>query len=140
MINLSHRSMVLFSGILWLAIGCWLLPLGLNFILDGELGDAEKISLITSALLIGYFKGKKVLGKSAQKGIQRILSLPDPAPMTSIYKPSYYLLFAAMIGMGMLAKYLPLAARGFVDTVVGAALINGAMVYFKAALSTKFAS
>lgn len=134
MINLSHKTLIVLSGLLWFAIGAWLLPLGLRFLVEGELPDSIKITLIVFALFIGYFKGKKVLGKSAQRGIQRILSLSNPAPLSQIYPPLYYLLLASMILIGFLAKFLPLDLRGFIDTAIGAALIHGSMVYFKAAL------
>lgn len=137
MMNLSHKTLIVISGALWLAIGSWLLPLGLSFIMEGSLPESAKILLIALALFIGYFKGKKVLGKSAKKGIERIYTLPNPAPLTQIYKPSYYFLLLAMVGIGFLAKFLPLDFRGFIDTAIGAALINGSMVYFKTSLQPK---
>ena len=140
MINLSHRTLIVISGAVWLLIGCWLLQLGLNFIVEGGLPELAKIGIITLALLIGYLKGKKVLGKSAQKGIQRIYSLSNPASITKIYKPSYYLLLGSMVGIGFLAKFLPLDLRGFIDTTIGAALINGSMVYFKACYTPKISN
>lgn len=126
--------LIVISGTIWLAIGSWLLPLGLSFIMNGTLTESAKILIISLALFIGYLKGKKVLGESAKKGIKRIYTLPNPAPFTQIYKPAYYLLLFAMIGVGFLAKLLPLDLRGFIDTAIGAALINGSMVYFKTCL------
>lgn len=152
MLNFSHRSLIIISGMIWFAIGAWLMPLGLNFLVlaakDGQyspwldaitplVGSLEiaSIVLVTLALMAGYIKGTKVLGKSADRGIARIHTLPNPAPITQIYTPVYYLLIAFMVLLGMSMKWMavPLDIRGFVDAAVGAALINGSMVYFRKA-------
>lgn len=155
MLKFSHRNLIVFSGLVWLAIGGWLMPLGLNFLVTAAkntepatarpwlnamapyFGGLEMaaIALVVMALFVGYFKGIKVLGKSANRGIARIQSLPNPAPLAQVYAPFYYVLILFMIGLGISMKWfgLPLDIRGFVDTAVGAALINGAMVYFRRA-------
>lgn len=152
MLKFSHRSLILISGGVWLAVGAWLMPLGLNFLgkaatdlsvspllslLTPYLGGADNatIVLLTLALFIGYFKGRNVLGKSAEKGSSRILTLANPAPLSQIYKPSYYVLLGSMIALGLSMKWFgfPLDIRGFVDVAIGSALINGAMIYFKRA-------
>ena len=41
-----------------------------------------------------------------------------------------------MMGIGMIFKYLPLSVdiKGFIDFTIGAALINGAMLYIREAI------
>lgn len=150
--HLSHRSLTVISGSIWLAVGLWLLPKGFRFLEEASRthGARPWIDLIASysggiesalifiialALFIGYFKGTRVLGKSAHKSADRIQTLSNPAPLTQLYKPSYFLLLGVMmlIGMGMNYFAVPLDIRGFVDVAVGAALINGSMVYFRRA-------
>lgn len=153
MLKFSCRTMVTLSGLVWLAVGCWLLPLGLNFLVQsskdasnapflsfvapyaGGLENAT-IVLLSLALFVGYMKGKKVLGKSAEKGTQRLVNFKGDIPITQIYSKAYYFLLGGMIALGMSMKFLgiPLDIRGFVDVAVGSALINGALVYFKNAL------
>jgi hypothetical protein len=150
--HLSHRALKVLSGSIWFAVGLWLLPKGLRFLEEASrshvgspwidliapyTGSIESalILMIAVALFIGYFKGTRVLGKSAHKGSDRIQTLSNPAPITQLYKPSYFLLLGVMmaIGMGMNYFAVPLDIRGFVDVAVGAALINGSMVYFRRA-------
>lgn len=150
--KLSHRTLIVTSGLIWFAVGCFLMVLGIRFLSEtmqsqvtypllgflaayaGGIQEAALI-LITMSLLIGFFKGKYVLGKSAHQGVARILGMPNPSPLKDIYSKKYYILLAGMIGLGISMKYLglPTDIRGFVDVAVGSALINGAMIYFRLA-------
>ncbi len=153
MFKVSHSTLIFLSGFAWLAIGCFLLPLGLNFIVASLLKenaaqphpilyflapyagglDAAALVLIACALLIGFLKGRTVFSKSVKRSVSRILTLPNPAPLSKIYTPSYYLLLGSMVLLGVLVRYTPLDVRGAVDVIVGSALINGAMLYFRQA-------
>lgn len=161
MLKMSHKAIIIFSGSIWLAVGCFLLPLGLNFLLQAvqnaniyaennypllnlfssftSTAENAAIVLITICMLIGYSKGRYVLGKSAIKGVHRIRSFPNPMELKNIYSPKYYILLGTMICIGMSMKYLgiPTDVRGLVDIAIGAALINGAMVYFRLAFADK---
>ena len=160
MLKMSHKALIIISGLIWFAVGCSLLPLGLNFLLQAVqnrryLGtdsypflnffssftsDIENVVIILIALgmMIGYFKGRYVLGKSASRGVDRIRTFSNPTSLKNIYSAKYYILIAIMIGLGMSMKYLgiPMDVRGFVDVAIGSALINGAMIYFRLAMNT----
>ncbi len=158
MIKLRHETLIVISGLVWLAIGIFLMTLGLNFIVEGTksanlsdlpvlgnvsplIGGVEEAALVLIALslFIGHMKGRHVLGKSANRGIQRIRSFENPTSLTNIYSMQYYILIAVMIGLGMSMKFLGLSpdVRGAVDVAVGAALISGAMIYFRNAYPAK---
>lgn len=159
--KLSHSKLIMISGLVWFAIGVYLLQMGLNLLIEG-IGNAETAAaaryplfnalkdsfgsvqtvallLVVIALFVGYMKGRYVLGKSAHRGVARILAMPNPANLTSIYSPKYYILIAIMIGLGMSMRFLGVSndVRGFVDAIIGSALINGAMIYFKLAQNLK---
>lgn len=153
--------LVFLSGLVWFAVGMWLLPLGLNLLLadtqGGSIidisrypmigamvpyfGELEQVALLFVALglFIGIFKGRFVLGKSARRSIERIKSFPNPTSLSNIYSAKYYILLGSMIGLGVTIKLLglPNDIRGFVDVAIGAALINGAVIYFRAALEQR---
>lgn len=156
----SHRQLIIISGSIWLLIGVWLLNVGLRLLLGplsldaataenglfishlGQMTGGKEYAvmlLIVLALCIGYLKGRVILGKSARKGVQRIMNLPNPASLASMYSFKYYIILALMIGLGISIKVLnvPFDLRGFIDTLIGAALINGAMVYFQYAAQLK---
>jgi len=152
----SHSKLIIFSGLVWLGVGTYLLQLGLGLLLGDfqasstasnhlpvvnalaqYVGGMEvaAIVLLIVALYIGYFKGRYVLGKSAKRGADRIATLSNPAHIKQIYSAKYYILLGGMILLGMSIKFLGLSndIRGVVDVIIGTALINGAMIYFREA-------
>lgn len=152
MIKFKHKTLTFISGALWLVIGLALLIVGLNLVthaaqdpsedghplmyqLSGLFEHTENaaVALIAFGLFIGYFKGRYALGKSAQRIVKRILTLPNPCSLGRIYPISYYLLVGVMILIGISFNYfnIPKDIRGFIDVAIGAALINGAIVYFR---------
>lgn len=154
MLKLKHSTLIVISGIIWLAIGCMLLSLGLNFIVTSILKDnlilmkrpvidflgaffggpdQGALLLIAIGLLVGFAKGKFVFTKTVNRTVSRILTLPNPAPITQIYAKGYYILLALMFFLGYIVRFFPLDIRGGVDVVIGSALINGSLLYFKQA-------
>lgn len=153
MLKFSHATLVALSGLVWLVVGCFLLPLGLNFVVGALLrenaaqphpvlnffapyvGGLDQAALvwIVLMLIVGFIKGRKVFAKSVHRSVKRIASLPNPASLGKIYTPGYYLLLGSMVLLGVLVRYTTLDIRGGVDIAVGAALINGAMLYFREA-------
>lgn len=154
MLKLSHSAMIILSGVIWLAIGCMLLSLGLNFIVGSILKenlvtlnrpiidffasftggpDQGALLLIAIALLIGFAKGKFIFTKTVNRTVTRIRSLPNPAPLTQIYAKGYYILLGVMFFLGYVVRFLPLDVRGGVDVIIGSALLNGSMLYFRQA-------
>ncbi len=156
--KLSHTKLIVLSGLIWFAIGVYLLQLGLGLLLGTLHAGADVptplihtlspwivtaqtavLGLILLGLFIGYFKGRYVLGKSAKRGVSRILSFPSPVPLSKIYSLKYYLLLGLMVGLGVSIKFLGIHndIRGFIDVAIGAALINGAAIYFQCAQTAK---
>jgi hypothetical protein len=147
---MTHRAWIAISGFLWLAVGGGLLYKGLHLISNGTIsadslcfkmqgffGSPQQsgTALIAAGLLVGFVKGRFVLSKTVRRVALRILSLPLPIRFFSVYAPSYFILIGGMIALGITLKFLPIPVdlRGFIDTAVGSALINGAMLYFRAA-------
>lgn len=153
MFKVSHATMIFLSGFVWLVVGCFLLSLGLNFVVAALLKenvaqphpilnflasyagglDAAALIWIAFALFVGFLKGRHVFAKSVNRSVNRILTLPNPESLSKIYTPSYYLLLGSMVLLGILVRFTPLDVRGGIDVAVGSALINGAMLYFRQA-------
>lgn len=152
MLKLSHAALAMISGLIWMAVGCSLMSLGLKLLLGNEvntpliqslapsMGGAQQVALllVVVGLFVGYMKGRHVLAKSASKGIERLKTLPNPAPLSQIYSPKYYLLLGGMIVLGMSIKFfgVPSDIRGLVDVAIGAALIHGSLVYIRFAIDS----
>ena len=151
--KISHCMLIFLSGLVWFVVGCFLLPLGLNLIVECLLnenitlphpildfitpyvGGLEPAALvwIAFALFIGFLKGRSVFAKSVQRNVKRILALPNPAYLSKMYTLGYYILLGSMVGLGILVRFTTQDIRGGVDVAVGAALINGAVIYFRQA-------
>ena len=160
MLKVSHATLITLSGCIWLAAGCFLLPLGLNLVVSSLLLenaaephpvlnflspyvggiDSAALTWIAFALLIGYVKGTKVFKKSVIRSVERIASLPNPANISNLYTPAYLILLAIMISLGILLRYTTQDIRGGVDIIVGSALIHGAMFYFRQAWQARRAT
>lgn len=153
MLKASHVTLIVLSGLIWLVVGSVLLFLGLNFLIEGVLRENAVqfkpilnflapyfgleqgiLALVALCLAIGYMKGRYVLIRSVQKGVEHIISLPAPASISRMYTKKYYVLLSSMIFLGFLAKFLPLDVRGSIDVIIGSALLYGALLYFRHAM------
>ena len=153
---LNHFKLILFSGVVWLGIGTYLLTLGMRFIIgvaqgavQGAVHDTSSLItlfspiaggreqaallLVVMGLLVGFIKGRYVLAKTVQRVIQRIISLSAPIKLSQVYGVRYLGLIAVMVLLGMSLKWLqiPLEVRGMIDVAIGSALMNGALLYFR---------
>ncbi len=159
MFQFRHPTLIVIVGFIWLAIGLVLLLLGIHFLIDmspalvhaegsslvkwlaGKVGSGDNaISLLLAVgLFIGYMKGRYVLGRAAHRIAVRIVALPNPVSLSRVFNKGYYILIASMIGLGMLIKVLgvPPDVRGTIDLAIGSALINGAFIYFRYALTVR---
>lgn len=160
MFKMSHRGLILVSAAIWLGVGLVLLPKGLNFITDAVINrpivavvptrpllnfvaafsgglDQAVIVLVALALWIGFLKGRFIFSKTVKRSVERILSLPNPSPLSSVYDKKYYILLGSMFVLGYLVRFAPLDIRGFVDVIIGSALIQGAVQYRRAAFQVK---
>lgn len=159
--KLTARKAILLSGLLWMAIGILLLSKGIsylhiagNVVINGthegfsmikKLTEYTKnpeqsaLILICVALCIGFFKGRIVFKKTVNRVVTRIRSQQEPIALSKVYSLGYVILIVGMMGLGMVFKYLPLPLdfKGFLDFAIGFALINGAMLYFRAAVWEK---
>lgn len=157
--KLTARKAILLSGLLWMAIGILLLSKGISYLhlagnavisgthqgfsLIKKLTEYTKnpqqsaLILICIALFVGFFKGRVVFKKTVNRVVARIRSQEEPISLGKIYSMGYLILIVGMMGLGMTFKYLPLPLdlKGFLDFAVGFALMNGAMLYFRAAFA-----
>lgn len=148
--RMKYRAWICLSGLIWFGIGMMLLYKGLHFIADGTVQkdslshrffptsvERGAMTLLGVGLLVGFVKGRFVLVKTVRRMVLRIVSLPLPLSWSKVYPVSYYVLIAAMMGLGMGMKRLPLPVdlRGMIDVAIGSALIHGAMLYFRAAIT-----
>jgi len=148
--RLKHVPIVVFSGCLWFFIGIMLMTKGINAAIQGSLfpsstvfmpfltkhlGDSTQsaLSIIVSGLFLGFLKGRFVLSKSAKRVVERLLVIPEPVPIKQVYSLKYSLIILGMVGLGMSMRWLspPLDIKAWVDTIIGSALMNGSLFYFR---------
>lgn len=141
------------SGISWFVIGIALLSAGMKFVLAALEGQASlwlhklmqiaggkeegALLLIVLGLLVGFVKGRLVMVRAVQRMVKKLEPLPDPIPFSTAYGFRDLFLIGGMIFLGIGLRFVPLDVRGFVDVAVGAALMNGAMCYFRSGLALR---
>lgn len=146
---MTTRSALRLSGLIWLLVGIFLMSLGCKFLAASlHTPSIDKFSflqhslsaqttllwVLVCALAVGHLKGRFVFKRTVQRQIARIESLPKPIRLLHLYGAGYYILILAMMGLGILMRFLPIAldVRGAVDLTVGSALIQGSLHYFRA--------
>lgn len=144
----QHKTLLLFSGALWLSVGLFLLQFGIKLVLSSITNDTPLYALLTpltgknentavlivaSGLLIGHGKARFALSKASARVIKRLKELPNPTYFTDAYGKSYLFLIIGMMCLGALIRYLqiPLDIRGFINIIIGSALIQGSLSYFR---------
>lgn len=157
MLKLKHSGLIVIAGIVWLAVGVFLLNMGLRLIATSALEISQEfpllnwfatlfggiqqaaIAIIGVSLLVGYFKGRFVLFKTVRRMVNRIRTFKEPVSFHLIYSLKFYILIALMIGLGATIRMLgtPNDVRGMVDVIIGSALINGSIHYFRMAAVPK---
>ena len=145
---------IAFSGVMWFAVGVFLLLFGVKLVVFSALQGASHsplfsqlcslvkspeqaaLILVTGGLILGFMKGRIVLAKTVKRVVNRICSIPDPIRFLDVYSLGYLALIASMVflGMGMRWLSVPSDIRGMIDIAVGSALMNGAIFYFRAIL------
>jgi uncharacterized protein YneF (UPF0154 family) len=146
---------IFLSGLIWTLVGFFLLSKGLTLVVYSLQADytpflayfSSKVSskesavllLICLALFIGYIKGRFILLKTVKRVVKRILSLTPPIKIKEVYSRSYLILLLSMTFIGVSVKFLPIAQdiRGFIDLIIGAALLNGSLLYYRFALACR---
>ena len=149
---MTHKQAIVFSGLIWMVIGAFLLYRGLYYMIDGihthvgyfsaakglkpvigSYGGAVLL-LLGVAVFLGHLKGRYVLKKTVQRVVYKILMKPSPLKIYKLYGVRYYVVIAVMmcIGIGLRLSPIALDTRGFIDVIIGTALVSGAVMYFKA--------
>jgi hypothetical protein len=142
------------SGVIWFAVGVFLLLFGVKLVVFSSIEGAPHsplfteiarmlksreqtaLILVTAGLVLGFVKGRFVLSKTVVRVVSRIRALPEPIRFFDVYSIGYLALIASMILLGMTLRWLsvPSDIRGAIDIAVGSALMNGAMFYFRSVL------
>ncbi|NGX38201.1 MAG: hypothetical protein K1000chlam2_01373 [Chlamydiae bacterium] len=155
----KKHSLIALAGFIWFSVGLMLLIKGLKLVILAAYFSEEKtgpilnflmyattgailpsvLIIILLGLILGFVKGKWVLGKAAKRTVTRLYPLRGSIRLTKLYRLRDYLLIVGMIGLGRIISWvnLPGDIHAFIDITIGSALINGAMIYFRYAIKFK---
>jgi hypothetical protein len=123
-----------FMGCLWGYIGMNLIRKGLpSLFLNKNLTLA--LSLIAVAVIIGFFKSKFVLKKTATRLISRLERVKNYFSIFKLFDLKFVLLILCMMGLGISFNFLPgfEAFKGVVRTAIGYGLLQSSFYFFKPA-------
>lgn len=153
----SAQFWIVCSGVIWFAVGIFLLLIGVKRVVFSSIEGASHsalfaemakmlksrersaLILVTAGLLLGFMKGRFVLSKTVIRVVGRIRTLPEPIGFFDVYSLGYFALIASMMFLGMMMRWLsvPSDIHGVIDIGVGSALMNGAMFYFRSVLKKR---
>lgn len=135
---MKAKNWIVITGVVWFAIGCMLMTKGIKHLAIAKMSNVSSdlcMILTFLGLILGYLKGKFIFSKTVDRLISRIYTIKGSITLLNVYPMSYWLIMVCMSFMGVFIKALPLNIEfiGMIDLAVGAALINGAMLYFRKA-------
>ena len=131
---MRKKGFIYLSGFLWFCIGTSLMFRGFKLLPNRE--DSSQFYqnyLVFLSLLIGFFKGRFILYRSAKRVVTRIMALPKPVRLWHVYSPAYLGLIGLMIGLSFVLRFLPNEIRSFINLAIGFSLINGSFFFFQRA-------
>ncbi len=142
------KTLFIIAGSIWAVVGAGLLSLGVRLLRQADEGGALLSSfapyvsientivlLIAFSLVVGFFKGRFVLRRSAEREISRIQKIAKPS-LRHLYSFKLIVLIGVMmlLGLSMRVFGFPQDIRGVIDVIVGFALLQGATTYYRAAV------
>lgn len=143
-IRLGNQALKGLAFTLWLIGGLVLSIRGINFLIDSPAmaNIALMAGLIAAALIIGFGKGKFVLGKTSAKNIERIDQFTEPRKPIEVYSVRSWIIITLMVGISVALNVFNVdhVVRGPINLGIGFALIVSSLVYLKSLGATKQAS
>jgi hypothetical protein len=136
-IRLHRAQLMVLAFVLWLMGGLMLVAVGAGRIAEGQtLHDTLQLALgILAALIIGFGKGKFMLGKASQRNIDRLNALAEPQRPVHVYGSRSWMVIGLMVGISVLINTLDAIDpfwRGIINLAIGMALIVSSFTYLRA--------
>ena len=136
-IKLGKTGLIRLAQWLWLLGGVSLLLAGVNrlsSVMGGSMGEISQPVLIGSlvaAVVIGSAKGRFVLGKTAQRNLDRLNAITEPQKLVQVYALRSWIMIGLMLLISASLTWLnaPMLWRGVVNVAVGLALMVSSRVY-----------
>jgi hypothetical protein len=119
----SARSQLLLAAITWSVVGTLLAVFGAKWLLASHVRYVYL--LLATAALLGFLKARFILGRAAQRTIERIRSRGDGVCIGGFFSPRTWAIVALMAAAGRILRggLVPRPIVGFVYAAVGAALL-----------------
>ena len=130
-----NLSPVLFirPAILWATGGFVLIKQGLGFLHTLQLDTMTLVVGVTLAILLGFAKGKFVLGKASIRNILRLQALKEPVRPIHVYPLKSWITIALMllISISLTIFEAPIFARALVNLGIGMGLLVSSTTYLR---------
>ncbi|QPJ66665.1 MAG: hypothetical protein G3M78_15145 [Candidatus Nitrohelix vancouverensis] len=136
---MDKNKLIQIAGSLWVVIGAFLVFRGIllySLAVDEQHATQTAVAVsITAGLVIGWFKGKFVLTKTARRNKTRIQALEEPVKLHNIFTTPFYFLIVAMMGVGFLMRHYNTYLGGYIVVAaiycgIGAALVSSSKIYW----------
>ena len=129
----GYRTLVILAFVLWAMGGLILTRRGLGFIALSDVSTMTLLLGLAGALLIGFIKGKLVLGKSSLRNVERLQGLAMPQKLIAVYPLRSWVLIMIMVGISLSLSAFGLDAfwRGLINIGIGMALMASSLIYLR---------
>ena len=126
----SARAHVLTAALLWTCVGIGLSVAGVRWCVQAT--SKPVFGLLIGGVLIGVFKGKVALSRTAAKSAARIARRGDGTCLGGFLSWKSWVFVLAMMGLGIFLRHsaVPRWILGVLYTAVGVALLWGSRVYW----------
>lgn len=109
-------------GILFWFTGAIILLLRGSIVL-GRIEDAVTLGMVLFAsVLIGWFKGTRIIGKVALKNLRRLRTVPQPSPLWKFLSVPSYIVIAFFMGLGISLRFAGIPTPVYATILVGVGL------------------
>jgi hypothetical protein len=132
-IKLTFKPLMILAFALWATGGLMLIKNGLGFLQLVEIDTTTLALGVGLALIIGFAKGKFVLGKASIRNILRLQALKEPVRPVHVYPLRSWITIGIMllIGISMTVFQAPVFVRGLVNLGIGMGLLVSSVTYLR---------
>lgn len=117
-----------------LAVSFWFLAAGIllfrGYLVSRQIeSDGAFIAAVAAALLIGFWKGARILAPVVIKNLKRIRRLPQPSPVYTFFTKATWITIGCMISLGIVLRHLGISPPVYTAILwgVGVGLFYGAV-------------
>jgi hypothetical protein len=132
-VRLSYKPMMMLAFALWATGGLMMIRRGIELLGGLELDTTTLAIGVVAALVIGFVKGKFILGKASIRNILRLQAMETPQKPIHVYPLRSWVTIGIMllISIALSVFGAPLFTRALVNLGIGMGLLVSSLLYLR---------